>query len=190
MGIRSASCLILVIILSATINVSAEAIDDSVKIRYFNRFLSGALMGKREYGNAFSFSTSHGVRIGRLAAGLEVAYDKYTRWSTVPLSAVVLFDALRIKNVTTYVSVAGGFSLARKEQEDEYMDTDVTSAPTIYPALGIRLSSGNWNLYLQAGYKWQRINYTQSPKFFIDPPRNEIEEDIERLCIQIGIGWR
>ena len=75
----------------------------SDKNYYFFNFLSGTLIGSSGMNDkglaTFSFSTTHGVRLGnRLSVGAGVGFDSYLEWKAVPLFGSLSYDLLGKKN--------------------------------------------------------------------------------------------
>lgn len=156
--------------------------------RYFNSFQSGALLGEKDKGTSFTFSMVHGVRLNTIGIGVGVGFDSYPRWKTVPLSFVFSLDLFKVKENSGYLMVAVGHARAWHRQQFVYEPTyNADGGFSFGPTAGYRIKADRYNLYLSAGYRFQRINYTYSG-FYYGPSEYRVEEDVQRAVIQIGFG--
>jgi hypothetical protein len=60
-----------------------------------------------------------------------------------------------------------------------------------HPLLGYRIRSEKFSLYFTAGYKFQNLEYEQSPKWWIwgyTSSKTTVSRKLERLSFQIGFG--
>ena len=53
--------------------------------------------------------------------------------------------------------------------------------------VGYRINPGKYNISISAGYKWQSNSYTIGYEWF-GGPATEVDESLERVVIQIGVG--
>ncbi len=171
------------------------------RTQYFNTFQAGMLVGKKNFGTTASFFTIHGIRSERLAMGIGVGYDDYTRamvsgyygntqvrWKVVPVFASVSADFWEIRNSNIYFQMNAGYSIIRSGETDLWQEaSDVKGGIMVNPALGLRISAGRHNLYVSAGYKWQKNRY----RFDLGnwAQRTEVTETMERFNATIGFGW-
>ena len=58
----------------------------------------------------------------------------------------------------------------------------------IYPGLGYRIAAEKWSVYITGGYRFQRLKYVQTNRFWPDAYKNTITQKSERVVIQIGFG--
>ena len=176
------------------------------RIHYFFNFLSGALVGGsgiNEEGMAtFTFSTVHGVRIGkRLSAGAGLGFDSYLGWKAMPLFGSLSYDLFGKRNKVFVQLNYGTAWVSRIMTGYEYGNTSHTGSKMFNPSLGYKISSGNLRLYIQAGYKIQKINmYAVYPGYYsyanrlIAPTPNSsysnTELSMNRAYFSIGFGWK
>jgi hypothetical protein len=179
----------------------ATAQTDSVghagkKVRYWNNFLMGGLQGDHKQ-TSFSFATTHGVRLGRLAAGLGAGVDAYGDWKIIPLFASASFDFARIKNDALFIQMNGGYGRAFYSGEDNVgiPSIDNGGGKMLNPMVGYRINADRLRIYIAMGYKFQRNKYSYhyvNPIFSYIPtdiPKYTIQEDMQRFVVQLGFGW-
>lgn len=176
------------------------------KIHYFFNFLSGTLVGGsgiNEEGMAtFTFSTLHGARIGkRLSAGAGLGFDSYLGWKAMPLFGSLSYDLFGKKN-KVFVQLNYGTALVSKViTGNEYGNASHTGSRMFNPSLGYKIASGNLRLYIQAGYKMQKIDmYNVYPVYYstsfrsIAPTPNSsysnTDLSMNRAYFSIGFGWK
>jgi hypothetical protein len=165
----------------------------SPKIKYFNNLQAGGLFGDSGKGNSLSVSMTHGIRYERWSFGIIAGYDSYQDWRFVPVSADVSFDFARVGNNVFYVQGSAGYAIAawvptELDAENEY---DSDGGLTFHPVVGYRIKANQYSLYLSAGYKFQRNDYTYTANNWIwgyPASRTSVRENMERLSIQIGLG--
>jgi hypothetical protein len=169
------------------------------KIRYWNNFLLGGLLGDHKETN-FSFTTTHGVRLGRLAVGLGTGMDAYGDWKVFPLFASASFDFARIKNDALFIQMNGGYGRAIYTHEDGMgaPGVDNGGGTMLNPMVGYRIKADKFRIYIAMGYKFQRnkyaYGYINSPVYgpYGSPyeyPRYFVQEDMQRFVLQMGFGW-
>ncbi len=171
----------------------AVAQTDSLKQqgKYFNTFLSGALVGcgNCTSGKDFtlSFVTMHGLefRSGiKLALGLGI--DTYYDWRLFPVLIGVTFDKEEKPNAVFFHVNAGhsfGRYLLARPFEEDYLKSH--GGFTINPMLGYRIGNDKIRLYVQAGYKFQKAS------FIIDYSNNfyySRDYEMGRFIVQMGFG--
>lgn len=176
----------------------AQTVDVEIpkrKLSYFNTFLAGGLIGEKGNGTGVTLSTIHGVRLKRAAFGAGIGFDSYFDWKTLPIFGSVSFDFGKIRSNALFVQFNAGYAetwLVRDEEEwmppyREYGGTMVASS------LGYRITKERFSLYVMAGHKFQRAHITYEPMLwstFAPTVRQRIEEDMNRLVVQIGFGLR
>lgn len=172
---------------------------DGQKIRYWNNFLFGGLTG--DHKTDFSFATTHGIRLGRMAVGLGIGLDAYGDWKVFPMFASASFDFARIKNNALFVQMNGGYGRANytAERRDGGPAIENGGGKMLNPMLGYRIKADRFRIYIAMGYKFQRNKYTYHYDYntaLIDfapgayqSPRYSVQEDMQRFVVQMGFGW-
>ncbi len=189
---------LLLLFVCVNLVAAAQTVDVEVpkkKVTYFNTFLAGGLMGEEGKGTGVTLSTVHGVRLKRAAFGAGIGFDSYFDWKTLPVFGSVSYDFGRIKSNALFVQFNAGYSeawLVREEDSwmPQYRDYGGTM---IASSLGYRISKERYSLYLMVGHKFQRANYSYEPEpwsSFAPVFRSRVEEDMNRLVVQIGFGLR
>jgi hypothetical protein len=184
--------LLLAFLVGSSFSVFAQPDSTASKISYFNSFHAGGLFGKKGSGSGESFSTIHGIRFKRFAFGIGVGYDAYQEWRTLPVFASVTYDFLKLRDNAFFIQINAGYSKAWYPLEEEDQFTyDRKRGPCAHPLIGYRIHSNKFDLYLTAGYKFQGINYLQTPRWWNWAPGSKITvgRDIERISIQLGFGF-
>ncbi|MBL0743813.1 hypothetical protein [Chryseolinea lacunae] len=168
------------------------------KIRYYNNFLSGALIGgSGQEKTSFSFATTHGIRVKRLSVGLGVEYDSYGPWKVVPLFATASVDVVRLKSSAFFVQGVGGYSPAHYTQSENrgYSFVDGGGGVMTSALAGYRFSAEKFSMYISGGYRYQQNDFTYADQFYsytdfyYEPPHYSVKEKMERFVIQLGFGW-
>jgi hypothetical protein len=163
------------------------------KIRYYDSFLAGGLLGKSGQGSGISCAMIHGIRINRLATGAGVGFDSYRDWKTMPLFGTASFDFARIKNNAFFIQVNGGYARAwdvlRENFEPVY--DKLSGKGMIHSMVGYRISLKQYSIYISAGHKFQRIEYSYNPMPWSSVPGSNVfvEEDMNRVVVQLGFGF-
>ena len=162
------------------------------KITYYNTLLAGGLLGESGKGSGLTLSTTHGVRINRFSIGAGIGFDSYFDWRTVPVFGTVEFDFAQIKKNAFFVQINGGYSDATRINREEWVtDYREYGGPMYSYLLGYKIKAEKFSLYLLAGYKFQEANFSFNPQpwsSFIGPPGYSVEEDMNRLVVQLGFG--
>jgi len=191
MRIRSSLVLLL---LCVSCQLLAQADSSSVsknKVIYFNSFLAGAAFGKTESGSGPSFLMTHGVRMNRLALGAGVGFDSYLDWKTVPVVGSIYFDFAKIKQNAFFILFNVGYSNARRiKGVDPVFDENVRGGEMINSLVGYRIKTNQFSLYISAGHKFQKVIHSYNPTPWSGVPGSKvtIEENMNRMVIQIGFG--
>jgi hypothetical protein len=175
--------LLFLLFLFGFVDLHAQA--DSIPTRnvtYFNSILAGALIGEREKGTSASFTMEHGIRYRQWSVSGGCGYDAYSDWSLMPLFGSVVFDFARVKNSIFFVQGYAGHSVVL---DSEHADSD--GGLMLHPAVGYRLRAGRCNVYLVAGYKFQRVHFGL-PWIYGPPGDASVKQETERVSLQIGFG--
>jgi hypothetical protein len=163
------------------------------RIHYYNNFIIGGLLGKSEQGTGASFSMVHGIRINRLALGGGIAFDAYREWKTVPLFGSLTFDFARIKNSAFFIQMNAGYAKAWDVKKDSFEPVydELSGKGMLNSMIGYRLLLHRYSIYINAGHKFQRIEYSYNPTPWSSVPGSNtfVEEDINRVVIQVGFGF-
>lgn len=161
----------------------------SSKPRYFVSLHTGGLFGKKEFGTSFTASLIQGVRYKRFALGAGIGYDAYRDWRAMPLFISLNYDFSRLRGNSFFIQVNAGASVVRNptltENDFTYYENDNLF---VNPLVGYRVAGDKFNLYLSAGYKFQSIEYGWSWGW--GGARTYVGQDIERLSLQLGFGFR
>ena len=152
-------------------------------------------MGEKGKGTGVTFSTIHGVRLKRAAFGVGVGFDSYLDWKTLPIFGSVNFDFAKIKSNALFVQFNAGYAeawLVRDEDSwtPQYRDYGGTMVAS---SLGYRITKERFSLYVMAGHKFQRAHISYEAELwssFAPVFRSRVEEDMNRLVVQIGFGFR
>lgn len=187
--------LLLILLIGVSSEIRAQSDSSSVSKRqflYFNNFLAGGLLGKSGQGSFLSLSTTHGIRIKRLALGAGVGFDSYINWKTLPLFGTLSYDLVKIKRNAIFIQFIAGYTDAwRIKTADWEPDYNISGGEVIGSIIGYRITAKQFSLYISAGHKFQQINYAYNPTPEItgqSESRISIEENINRLQVQIGFG--
>jgi hypothetical protein len=180
--------------LCVSCQLSAQSDSSSIsknKVVYFNNFLAGGIFGKTENGSGPSFLMTHGVRMNRLALGAGVGFDSYLDWKTMPIIGSVYFDFAKIKRNAFFILFNAGYSNAwRIKEEDPIFDERVRGGEVINSMVGYRIKTNQFSLYISAGHKVQKVQRSYNPTPWSSIPRSKIsiEENMNRMVVQIGFG--
>jgi hypothetical protein len=180
--------------LCVSCQLSAQSDSSSIsknKIVYFNSFLAGGIFGKTESGSGPSFLMTHGVRMNRLALGAGVGFDSYLDWKTLPVIGSIYFDFAKIKQNAFFILFNAGYSNAwRIKGEEPIFDEQVRGGEVINSMVGYRIKTNQFSLYISAGHKFQKVqrSYNPTPWSSIPGSKVSIEEDMNRMVVQIGFG--
>lgn len=186
--------LLSVIIVFSTFSSYAQSDSASSKAHYFYSIHTGGLFGKKNKGSTFTASFIQGIRYKNVSFGVGVGYDAYLDWRTLPMFGSLNFDFDRVKSNAIFIQLNAGYSKAwNPVTGNEQFIYDAKWGRYIHPVIGYRIHTPKFSLYLTTGYKLQRINYEQTPTWWIG--RNSankvtVERDIERLTVQLGFGFR
>jgi hypothetical protein len=190
---------------SAKIEVERNLPDK--KIHYFFNFLSGTLVGgsgmNGEGMATFTFSTVYGARFGkRLSVGAGLGFDSYLGWKAMPFFGSLSYDLFGKSN-KVFVQLNYGIALVNKVTTGyEYGNTTNYNGRGMFnPSLGYKIVNENLRLYIQVGYKMQRINmnnvypvyYSTSFRSIAPTPNSyytDTELSINRAYFSIGFGWK
>ncbi|MBK5278171.1 MAG: hypothetical protein JJE09_04830 [Bacteroidia bacterium] len=173
---------------------------------YFFNFLSGTLIGGSGIYDSeiatFSFSTTHGVRLGkRFGVGAGVGFDSYSSWKALPFFGTLSYDLLGKKN-RLFAQLNYGVSHVKKvKSQYEYGSTTHEGGTMISPSLGYKIVYGDLRLYISVGYKSQKIFlHSEYPAYYsyafsIRAPGpnssfNDTALSLNRAYFSIGFGWK
>jgi hypothetical protein len=166
------------------------------KFHYFNQNLSGPIIGEDLTQSSFNAMMLHGVRYGKFTVAPGLSYDKYFNLRSIHAVGSASFDLCRMSPATLFFQGLGGIGTFKNLSEDETGLMADNKRGRIYQAsLGLRLPTGNWRIYLMAGYRIQQFSYRNSASWFIDfrensPFTSEVELDFRRVVVQLGFGIR
>ncbi len=171
-------------------SLSAQQGTPRSKVNYFFSLQTGGAFGKKRQGASLTNSLIQGIRYQRFTFGAGVGYDAYDDWQTVPFFASAGFDLLRRHGNAVYLQMNGGYAKAwnpsfNANQFVFYEDGNLY----LHPLFGYRITSGKLNIYLSAGYKFQRLRYGWTWGWGVPASETRIERTIERISLQLGVGF-
>jgi hypothetical protein len=164
-------------------------------VQYFNQFLAGGLIGSKEYGVSVSANMVHGVRYKHGSIGVGVSYDQYKEWRTMPIFGMLSLDFAPAKEKSVIFQLASGITRVRHiDTANDSFNYHEKGGTMFQPSLGFRINAERWKLYMVAGYRHQRIRYSETPRWWsgvLDdvPYRNTTVRDMNRVIVQIGFGF-
>jgi opacity protein-like surface antigen len=165
------------------------------KIKYYNSFVSGVMIGSSEDDDekniSVSFITIHGVKFNRgVKVGVGAGLDTYYDLKAFPIVCSVTFDQER-KKQGLFLQLNTGYSFARytREPEFEEIEVDAEGGFTINPMVGYRLTVENARIYLQAGYKYQEAQLFYKYPDWWGSTRASKDYELNRFVIQLGFGF-
>lgn len=163
------------------------------KVTYYNTFLAGGLLGDSGKGSGVTFSTTHGVRINRFSFGAGAGFDSYFDWKTVPVFGTVEVDFARFKRNALFIQINGGYAEATRTNREEWIaDYKEYGGPMMSYMLGYKIRAEKFSLYVLAGQKFQEATFSYNAEPWsnsIPPPSFEVEEEMNRLVVQLGFGF-
>jgi hypothetical protein len=166
------------------------------KIKYYNSFVSGVLIGSAEDADekefSLSFTSIHGIKFkSGLKLGLGVGLDTYYDLKVVPFITSVSFDQERKRN-GLFIQLNSGYSIVRyTKNNEEFGDLYEKGGFTMNPMIGYRIKVEDFRIYWQAGYKYQvaEVGYE-----YLDwggnTQRDSRNYEFNRFVIQLGFGFR
>ncbi len=176
----------------ACFSTAAQSDTTGSKADWFISLHSGILTGTTGRGSSVTTALVQGVRYHTFSIGVGVGYDGYLNWQVLPVFASLGWDFAERKDHAWFVQVSTGYSKAWnafEEQQQLYFRDE--GGFFYHPAIGYRLHQGKLTIYLTAGYKLQRLHYKVAPRWSGwggAGLRSSVEQDMERLSIQMGIG--
>ena len=182
------------IVVFGTFSVSAQPDSSFSKVTYFNSIHVGGLLGKKGNGSSLTASLIQGVRYKNFSFGIGIGYDAYRDWRTLPLFGSVSYDFARIRNNAFFIQLNAGLSKVWNPlEDDDQFVLDDKAGRFIHPLVGYRIQSQKFSLYMTAGYKLQHLAYEHRLRWLTwgyAANKVTIEQDIERLSVQLGFGFR
>lgn len=160
------------------------------KVIYFNHVLAGGLFGEEGDGSGLSISTTHGIRVKRLALGAGVAFDSYGQWKTIPAFGSISYDFAKIKSNAFFLQFNAGYANASRIKKEEWADYREYGSQMICSLIGYRIRTQQFSLYVQAGHRFQKVSYSYDPTPWASQlhARYTVDEEINRVVVQIGFG--
>jgi hypothetical protein len=164
----------------------------SPKINYMNIFYSGGLFAKEGEGTTFTFTTIHGVRFGRLSAGVGVGLDFYQYWRALPVTGSVAVDIAKFRGSAFFIQAQAGYAwMSYWDPRLGAPDYDSRGGFTLNPLIGYRINADKFSIYIAGGYKYQKNRYTSEPYgpySGVGTFTTSVDETRNRLVLQIGVG--
>lgn len=150
----------------------------------------------------FSFSTIHGVTIGRkLRTGLGAGLDSYYTWNAIPLFGNVSFDFAGSKNThALFIQMQYGWAHAwHQKSENEWGLADTRGGTYLCGQLGYRLRYHSVRFAILAGVKQQRVLshfeypgnlYYEDGTWKSGPSTTrDVKTRMDRFVITLSVGW-
>lgn len=160
---------------------------------YFISLHAGGLLGKKGKGSSLTSALLQGVRYKRFALGVGIGYDAYAEYRAIPVFGSLGCDLVSFRTNKVFVQIDGGYSKAWNPLADKTFFSYAQEAGTYFhPLAGYRIHKGKMSVYFTAGYKFQRITFQQTPNWLEwrrSGSRVTIQHDIQRLSVQIGLGF-
>ena len=169
-------------------STSAQQDSTRSRIRSFASLHMGALFA--DAGAPYpSVALSAGVAVDRMSVSIGASYDVYHVWETLAVFVGIGWDAVRFRNATFLAQVNGGYAKAWHSTEAEILSP---GGYLVHPIVGYRLRHGRLEVYMSAGYKFQRLEYEQRARWWggWGPEQVTVVQDMERVSVQLGIGIR
>lgn len=177
--------------------ISARAQSDSSntskwKVIYYNNILAGGLLGESGRGSGLTLSTTHGIRTNRFSVGAGFGFDSYFDWKTVPVFGTIEFDFAKIKRNAFFLQFNAGYADATRINREEWVtEYREYGGPMISYMVGYKIRAEKFSMYVLAGNKFQEATYSYNPQpwsSFASPPTYSVEENMNRLVVQLGFG--
>jgi hypothetical protein len=176
--------------------ITEKTAEQKRKLIYYNNFLAGGIFGEEGQGTGLSLSTTHGIRVNRLALGAGIGFDSYLDWKTLPVFGSISFDFAKIRSNAFFLQFNAGYAEAWVVERPEtwlppYRDY---GGATMTSTLGYRIMKDRFSLYILAGHKFQRAHTDVEPLFqpwsslWMPQSRIFVEEEMNRFVVQIGFG--
>lgn len=184
---NSSSLPLVIFLLCLSFSAPAQSPPVSPALAYFLSVHAGGLLGKNGQGSSLTTSLIQGVRYKRMALGLGVGYDAYVDWRTLPVFASLSGDIFHVRENAFFLQLNAGYCKIWNPAfaDDSFYFYDGPH-PSINALAGYRICAGKYDVYLSAGYKFQRIRYGWS--WGGPGSRTFVERDIKRVSVQIGFG--
>jgi hypothetical protein len=179
---------------------SSEQPVEKMRLRYFNQYLAGPIIGDKLGEASFHASTFHGIAWRRLALAPGLSYDTYDSWKVLHYAATASLEVGNIANGAPMLVLTAG-----KEAHVNNPDQQLTGwnygnkRATFYQAsFGYRFPMRGGSLFALAGYRLQTLKYTQTPRWFLNdmmmnwasPYYSHLEQDTRRVVLQVGFSFR
>lgn len=161
------------------------------EVHYFLEVVCGPWIGKKKAGVDFTSSIVQGVRYKRLFGGVGVGFDTYDYWRMVPVYGTLGFDVARLGEHAIFLNAGLGHSFTRDPslEENQAYSFEEEDGRNFHTSLGFRVAtSDHWRIYFVAGYKHQRLRYTERWNWGGPEMWRTSTVVIERFFLQIGIG--
>jgi hypothetical protein len=175
----------------------AIAQSDSIqkKVKYYNSFVSGVMMGSSEDTDekdfSVSFTTIHGIKFhSGLKVGIGVGLDTYYDLKVVPIIASITLDP-ELKKHGLFFQLNSGYSFVRYTKDHQFIEEVEISESggfTINPMMGYRIIVENMRIYLQAGYKYQVAELHYDYPDWWGSSQSSKHYELNRFVIQLGFG--
>jgi opacity protein-like surface antigen len=175
----------------------AIAQNDSIqgKVKYYNSFVSGVMIGSSEDADekefSVSFLTIHGIKFNSgIKVGVGVGLDTYYDLKVFPIIASITFDQ-ELKKHGLFVQLNGGYSFVRYTKDHQSIEeTEINERGgfTINPMVGYRISAENMRIYLLAGYKYQVAELHYKYPDWWGSSQSSKQYEFNRFVIQLGFG--
>jgi len=190
-----------VILLICTLTASAQ--QDSLETThspaaYFNSFHMATQLEFEDYNSNSSFSMIHGIRLYQEhAVGIGLGLDLYDAWYTFPFFLTLSTDFAKNKSRSFFLETNGGYAKAwqRSKELEGQVTLESNGGWMFSSGMGLRLNNQKYSTYIQLGYRLQQIEYSSTTSDIITiwgwyPPEFSVDQRINRIFIQLGLGLR
>lgn len=184
------------------VHINAQSTRDSLrtfKIHYAGALLSGVQAGCVNCSLSTKLTSSsyliNGVQLSkRFFTGVGVGIDSYEQWKTMPVF-LHLSEKIAGRKNGLLIQLNTGYASA-------WLDKSINNFPgikqeggwMIHPAITYQLQAEKWKIFFSAGYKTQRASYSYRNEWqtFAGGGYNafEVTNELNRVVLQIGFGWR
>jgi len=160
-------------------------------LKYYNSFATAILSGGNDKPLTASITTIHGIAMHRWRLGVGVGIESYEVWRTVPVFGSLSFDFGKIKNNALYVQANAGYAFGhRLERVEGASNENDEGGLMLNPMIGYRIEANKVNVFIAAGYKLQRVDYSFDWIWGWPYVSTDMTEEFNRFTFQIGVGFR
>ena len=159
-------------------------------LKYYNTLAAGVLSSGFDEEITGSLATVHGIAMHKWRLGIGIGIEGYEGWRTIPLFGSLSFDFGRIRNNTFYLQANAGYSFGYYQEEkiEGMANEEDNGGLMLNPMIGYRVGVKKLNVFIAAGYKHQRVDYSYD-WIWGWPMNTELTKEFNRFIFQIGFGF-